>query len=457
MCSVCGRRRPPLPSGLAIAVSAVQSARVTTTDLGLAAREAALAIVETACARRTGLDEALTAPGLGQLEPRERSFARMLALTTLRRRGQIDRALGDRLKRPPPDSVVALLRIGLAQSLFMDTPDHAAVSTTLALAERRKETRAFKGLINGVLRGLLREPPQLAPEHLAPDWLYARWTAAYGSEAPAIAAMIAEEPATDLTPRDQADAPALAAMLEAECLPGGSLRSALRGDIAEWPAYGEGRWWVQDAAAAVPARLLAIQPGESALDLCAAPGGKTLQLAAAGAAVTAVDRSASRLKRLSENLARTGLDAEIVAADVGVWNDQRHFDAVLLDAPCTSTGTFRRHPDVLWATRPADIATLSQVQARLLAAAARRVRPGGRLVYCVCSLEPEEGEAQAELFLKRHPHFQLQPIAAGEGGAPAASVLANGMVRILPHHLAGGADGFFAARFARLHGAATQG
>jgi 16S rRNA (cytosine967-C5)-methyltransferase len=430
---------------------------VTAPEPGLAAREAALAIVEAALARRTGLDEGLSAPGVAGLEPRERSFARMLALTTLRRLGQIDRALAGRLQRPPPEAVTALLRIGLAQALFMDTPDHAAVATTLSLAERRKETRAFKGLINGVLRGLLREPPVLEPEQLAPDWLYARWRAAYGEAARELAAAIAEEPATDLTLRDPADAEALASLLEAEVLPGGSLRTSRRGDVSEWPAYGEGRWWVQDAAAAVPARLLAVQPGETALDLCAAPGGKTLQLAAAGAVVTAVDRSAARLRRLADNLARTGLLAEVVTADIASWTDERQFDAVLLDAPCTSTGTFRRHPDVLWATRPGDIATLAQVQTRLLAAAARRVKPGGRLVYCVCSLELEEGEAQAQLFLKRNRDFELTPIAPGEGGAPMDSVMAGGMLRILPQHLPGGADGFFAARFHRLHREATQG
>jgi 16S rRNA (cytosine967-C5)-methyltransferase len=205
---------------------------------------------------------------------------------------------------------------------------------------------------------------------------------------------------------------------------------------------------VQDASAAVPARLLAVRPGETALDLCAAPGGKTLQLAAAGAKVTALDRSADRLQRLKQNLQRTGLQAEVVAADAAGWADQRRFDAVLLDAPCTATGTFRRHPDVLWATRPGDIAKLSIVQARLLDAAAERVGPAGRLVYCVCSLEPEEGEAQVEAFLARRGGFRLDPVGPGEGGAPACSIC-DGMLRILPHHRDGGTDGFFAARLAR--------
>jgi 16S rRNA (cytosine967-C5)-methyltransferase len=219
--------------------------------------------------------------------------------------------------------------------------------------------------------------------------------------------------------------------------------------VAAWPGFAEGGWWVQDASAAIPARLLGVRPGETALDLCAAPGGKTLQLAAAGAQVTALDRSAARLKRLTENLARTGLSAEVVAADATQWADRRRFDAVLLDAPCSATGTFRRHPDVLWAARPADIVTLSALQARLLDAAAQRVNAGGRLVYCVCSLEPEEGQSQVDAFLVRTPGFALDPIGPGEGGAPDASLTPGGSLRILPHHRPGGTDGFFIARLRR--------
>jgi 16S rRNA (cytosine967-C5)-methyltransferase len=185
------------------------------------------------------------------------------------------------------------------------------------------------------------------------------------------------------------------------------------------------------------------------LDLCAAPGGKTLQLAAAGATVTALDRSAARLTRLSENLARTGLSAEVVCADGADWKDSRDFDAVLLDAPCSATGTFRRHSDVLWAATPADIAKLAGVQARLLDAAARRVRPGGRLVYCVCSLEPEEGEGQIAAFLARTTGFVLDPVRPGDGDAPSASLRPDGTLRILPHHREGGTDGFYVARLRR--------
>ena len=217
----------------------------------------------------------------------------------------------------------------------------------------------------------------------------------------------------------------------------------------EWPGFAEGRWWVQDAAAAIPARLLAAQPGETALDLCAAPGGKALQLAAAGAKVTAIDRSGQRLGRLADGLARTGLTAEVITADAETWADPRQFDAVLLDAPCSSTGTFRRNPDVLWTLRPPDIARVAEIQSRLLDAAVRRVKPGGRLVYCVCSLETEEGEAQARAFLKRYPEFRTLPAAAGEGAAPAESLTKEGWLRLLPHQMEGGMDGFFVARFVR--------
>jgi 16S rRNA (cytosine967-C5)-methyltransferase len=221
----------------------------------------------------------------------------------------------------------------------------------------------------------------------------------------------------------------------------------LKGEVSAWPGFSDGRWWVQDASAAVPARLLDAQPGQAALDMCAAPGGKTLQLAAAGAEVTALDRSAPRLKRVSENLARTGLSAQVVAADAANWTDKRSFDAILLDAPCSATGTFRRHPDVLWAAKPSDVAGLAAVQSKLLDAAVRRLKPGGRLVYCVCSLETEEGEGQVAAFLSRAPGMTLDPIAEGEGGSPAASLDDDGTLRILPHHAPGGMDGFYVARF----------
>jgi 16S rRNA (cytosine967-C5)-methyltransferase len=416
-----------------------------TADPALRARQAALGLLQSALARRGGLEEALSAGRYLALSPQDRSFARAVAMAALRQLGPIDRALDGRLSREPPPPARDLLRLGLAQAFWLDTPPFAAVDTTVSLAPK-----PLRGLVNGVLRAILREgrPPDTA-ELLAPPWLLARWRAAFGeTEAMAVAAQIAHEPATDLTLRDPTDTQMIAE-LEAQALGDGSLRLVRRGDVATWPGYAEGRWWVQDRAAALPARLLHARAGETALDLCAAPGGKTLQLAAAGARVTALDQSAGRLRRVTAGLARTGLAAETQAADAAVWPDPREFDAVLLDAPCTATGTFRRHPDVLWNGRPGDIPALVQVQDRLLASAARRVTPGGRLVYSVCSLEPEEGEAQVRGFLAAHPDFALDPVAPGEGGAPAASRSPEGWLRVLPHHGEGGLDGFFIARFRR--------
>ncbi|HJV41539.1 RsmB/NOP family class I SAM-dependent RNA methyltransferase [Caulobacter sp.] len=419
---------------------------------GLPAREAALTLIDAALSRRGGIDEAASANGFRFLEPRERAFARALAMAVLRHLGPIDRALAAKLQKAPPDRVMHILRLGAAQAFHLEVPAFAAVATSVELAGANKASRPFKGLVNAVLRGLLRDaPPSEDPTLLAPPWLYSRWTAAFGeATARQVAAEIANEPATDLSLKPSADATALAEALEAEILDGGSLRVRRKGDVAGWPGFEDGTWWVQDAAAAVPARLLDAKPGEAVLDLCAAPGGKTLQLAATGAEVVAVDRSAARLKRVSENLARTSLSAEVVAADAAAWDDARTFDAILLDAPCSATGTFRRHPDVLWAARPGDVASLAAVQARILDSAAGRLKPQGRLVYCVCSLEPEEGEAQVEAFLARRPDMALDPIAADEApaaGFPPASLTARGTLRLLPHQRDGGQDGFFAARF----------
>lgn len=416
----------------------------------LAARAAALDLLTAALDRRGGLEEAMAGGPFAGLSPLDRSFARALAMTALRRLGSLDTVLQARVRKAPPDTVVHILRLGAAQLLHMDVPDHAAVDSAVRLAERRAPQ--FKGLVNAVLRGLARErPPEPSPEADVPPWLFSRWRAAYGEAASEIAAALRSEPPTDLTPRDPADVDALAAELEAEPLPGGSLRVRRGGSVAEWPGYDDGRWWVQDAAAAVPVRALAPRPGERILDLCAAPGGKTLQLAASGASVVALDRSAQRLRRVTENLARTRLTAEVVAAVAESWPDKRSFDSVLLDAPCSSTGTFRRNPDVLWALRPGDIAKLVGVQSRLLDAAAERVRPGGRLVYCVCSLEPEEGEAQVAAFLSRRPDFTPTPIDPAPAGAPPQAAAHTGALRLTPAMWAdrGALDGFYIAKLKR--------
>ncbi|WP_298123220.1 RsmB/NOP family class I SAM-dependent RNA methyltransferase [Brevundimonas sp.] len=425
---------------------------MTGAEPGVEARRLAGALLEGALSGRDGLAAVQAGKGFSALPSPDRAFARACAMGALRRLGEIDLALDSRLKTAPPQQVRTLLRIALAQRWVLDVPAFAAVSSAVKLAEREAKTRPYKALVNAVLRGLERDPaPPAPPQANLPDWIAARWTQSWGPEtAAAIAAAVRQEPPTDLSLKPGQDAEALARALEGEVLPGGSVRTRLRGDLTGWPGYADGGWWVQDAAAAVPVRALDPRPGEAVLDLCAAPGGKTLQLAAAGAAVVALDRNAARLRRLQENLTRTGLTAEVVAADAERWDDPRTFDAVLLDAPCTATGTLRRHPEVLHAVRPGDVADLADVQHRLLDAAADRVRPGGRLVYAVCSLEREEGEGQIPAFLRRRPDFRLAAIDPAAVGAPETAAGPQGL-RLHPGQWPdrGGLDGFFLARLDR--------
>jgi len=432
----------------------VEQPRDEAADIGVEARLAAGVLLNAALEGRGGLDAALSFREFAALPGPDRAFARAVAMAALRRLGEIDQILDRRLNKAPPLAVRTILRIALAQTLVLETPAFAAVSTAVKLAERDPKTRPYKNLVNAVLRGIDREGPGLTTaESNLPDWLSARWRATYGEAALAGLALAArEEPATDLSLKPEADAAAVADAVEGEALPGGTVRTGRRGDLAGWPGFEDGNWWVQDAAAAVPARLLAPKAGETVVDFCAAPGGKTLQLAAAGASIVALDRSDKRLDRLRANLARTGLEAEIVATPAEDWDDPRDFDAVLLDAPCTATGTFRRNPEVLRATKPADVAKLADVQHRLLDAAADRVKPGGRLVYCVCSLEREEGETQVIAFLRRNPAFRTAPAVPAEVGAPDEALTPEGWLRILPSMWAerGGVDGFFIARLDRV-------
>jgi 16S rRNA (cytosine967-C5)-methyltransferase len=434
-------------------------------DIGMRARIAALDLVQAAQAKRSGFDEAVANPAFLALSDSERSFARAMALLLLRRLGQIDHVIDKRLKKEPNDEVIDLLRLGLVQIGYMNVPDFAAVSTTVKLAERTNATRPYKGLINAILRGVLRDRaagrnPLTKPDatKLVPDWLFQRWKIAYGEdEARGMALVLTEEPATDLSFKTPEDMARLQKALQGEPLARLAMRSALRGDVRDWPGYDDGVWWVQDASASAPVNLLGDLSGKTAIDLCAAPGGKTLQLLAAGAKVVALDRSKNRLKRIEENLARIGYQAELHMADAEGFEDERRFDVVLLDAPCSATGTYRRQPDVLWATRPADIAKLADVQHRLLDSAADRVAEGGELVYCTCSLEREEGETQVLAFLRRHKDFELlkmTPQDAAAHGVPAACARPEGWLRLLPHQRAGGQDGFFIARLKRL--AASQ-
>ncbi len=422
--------------------------------IGVEARIAAGVLLNAALEKRNGLDEALGYAEVKVLAPADRAFARAVAMAALRQLGEIDQILGRRLQKSPPLAVRTLMRIALAQTLVLGTPDFAAVSTAVKLAERDPKTRPYKNLVNAVLRGVGRDGPgKTSPEANLPDWLAARWRANFGDEALAGLALAArDEPATDLSLKASADAAALADAVDGKVLPGGSVRTDRRGDITGWPGFEDGEWWVQDAAAAVPVRMLGVTAGQTALDLCAAPGGKTLQLAAAGAKVVALDRSAPRLKRLRANLERTNMDAEVVAVPAEDWQDARTFDAVLLDAPCTATGTFRRNPEVLRATRPADVAKLADVQHRLLDVAVTKVKQGGKLVYCTCSLEREEGETQIIAFLRRNPGFRTVVADPKAVGAPDEALTPEGWLRILPSMWRdkGGLDGFFAAWLERI-------
>jgi len=396
-------------------------------------------------------------------DPRDRALANKLATTAIRRHGQLSRLVGEMLaKSVPPDAGLfeAALRIGMTQLLFLgELGDHSAIHLAVETVKSDDKARPFAGLTNGVLRNVQRRRGELLmPDSaLIPDWLSARWREAYGNMAllGMIGALL-DGPVLDLT----------AGPGGGETIKGfggtpviGDTWRVKRpgGPVAELPGYAEGRWWVQDAAAAIPARLLRVEPLHAVADLCAAPGGKTAQLAAAGGTVTAVDNDPIRLARLAGNMARLGLSETVTVAvgDAATFGEAGLYDRVLLDAPCTGTGIFRRHPEVVWQRNPADIADRVKLQKGLLGNAARITAKGGVLVYCVCSLEPEEAEAQAAAFLSGHPGFVPVPVEAGELDGWAAPVSGAGNLRTVPGMRvpgpAGGTlDGFFAARFLRM-------
>jgi 16S rRNA (cytosine967-C5)-methyltransferase len=448
--------RPPRPAATSTVAHAAP---------GLAARRVAVELVERALAGKA-LDAALDAEaghaGLAALPERDRALARAIVGAALRRHGQIADALGRLIARPLPEKAThleAVLTVGAAQILFLDVPDHAAVSLAVTLARGDRRSARWAALVNGVLRRLARERAAILadqdPAALAlPAWLAARWRKIYGDDATRRTAQaILVEPALDLSVK--ADPAGWAERLGGIALPTGSVRLVPHGPVDRLPGFAEGAWWVQDAAAALPARLLGDVAGVRVLDLCAAPGGKTAALAAAGARVTAVDVSALRLRRLEANLARLGLSAEIVVADLLEWQPAEAFPAILLDAPCTATGTLRRHPDAGFAKRPEDVAALAGLQARLLARAAGWLAPGGTLVFSTCSLEPEEGPDQVERLLATSAPLARAPIAAAEIGGLAEAITPAGDLRTLPFHLANadprlaGLDGFYAARLVR--------
>ena len=403
-------------------------------------------------------DEAFAShPALERLAARDRAFARILVTTVLRRLGQIDAIVLPHLRfRPRSRTVLDMLRLGAAQLLFLGTPAHAAVGETVRLATTAHAREA--PLLNAVLRkvalsGAAMLGAQDAARLNTPAWLLGSWEAAYGAAAAAaIAAAHLGEPPLDLSIK--AEPERWAGELGAELLPTGTLRRRGGGIVETLPGFEEGAWWVQDAAAALPARLFRQLRGRRVLDLGAAPGGKTAQLRVAGAEVTALERSPRRAQFLAGNLARLGLEAEIVVADANLWRPETPFDAVLLDAPCTATGTIRRHPDIPRLKSPADVLRLAEVQDRLLLSALELARPGGTIVYAVCSLQPEEGSQRIGAALDRGLPLVRDPITRAELVGLAVDLTPDGDVRTLPSHLAaqGGIDGFFIARLRRTAG-----
>ncbi len=404
-------------------------------------REIAFDLLTAVLDRRRPLEEALDAAGLA--EPRDRAAAHRLAAAVLRRLGSLDAVLEPFLTRAPPDGVKHVLRLGAAGLLLLATPPHAAVGTAVALARSRR-LAPFAGLVNAVLRRVSDAGPAAldgldGPRLDTPPWLWASW----GADARAIAEAHGHEAPLDLSLRPGAELPPGGTLL-----PTGSVRLPAGTRVQDLPGFDTGAFWVQDAAAALPAALLHAKPGERIADLCAAPGGKTAQLAATGAHVTAVERDTSRLRRLHENLARLQLEVDVVQADAASWTPPALFDAVLLDAPCSATGTIRRHPDVARLKRPRDVAEMAAGQDRLLAAATALVRPGGRLIYAVCSLQPEEGPGRvADL-----PGLRPDPFTAAELAGIPAALTTQGTLRTHPGLWSdwGGVDGFFAARFTRV-------
>ena len=427
------------------------------------ARHVALDLLGAVLGRERPLDEAIDdSSAMTQLSLRDRAFARLLVATVLRRLGQIDALIADCLANPLPPraaQVHDVLRLGVAQLLFLHTPPHAAVATSVDLAQSRGFP-AHKGLVNAVLRRLSVEGPGRVAGHDAallntPVWLWQSWSRHYGEDVTrAIATAHLREAPLDLTLRTNATE--WSESLGATKLPTGTLRRAGGGAVSTLPGYGEGAWWVQDAAAALPARLFGNVAGLQVVDLCAAPGGKTAQLADAGAFVTAIDRSGRRLDRLVANLKRLSLPAAAVAADALTWRPERPVDAVLLDAPCSATGAIRRHPDVPHLKRPTDIARLATIQDKLLHAAVEMLRPGGTLIYCTCSLEAEEGPQRIDALLRSGAPVERRPIGAEEIDMPADWLTADGDLRTLPFHLAeyDGIDGFYGARLVKFAEAA---
>ena len=423
----------------------VAQSRRPAEPIGTATRRASLRLLDAVLRRGEALEAALPAATRAIHGP-DRALAHAIAAETLRRLPDLDALIDDATRQRLPDDAKArmALRIALAQALSLGTPPHAAIATILPLVDGGP-----KRLVHGVFGAVMRGGAHLPDVPTLPGEVAARWTAAWGEAVVGgIARAIAAPPPLDLTLRDPAKTEEWAAQLGGDSLLPGHLRLREREAVADLPGYAEGAWWVQDIAASLPARLLGPGPG-SVVDVCAAPGGKTLQLAAAGWQVTALDIAAPRLERFAANLARTGLHAETICADALAWNPPAPLDAVLLDAPCSASGIVRRHPDVMYRARPDIVAEMAGLQRQLLARAADWVRPGGRLVYATCSLEPAEGEKQVAALLAARDDYTVAPIATPL--PPGIVPSAEGWLRLTPALLPdqGGCDGFFMASLVR--------
>ena len=403
-------------------------------------RRGAFALIAGVLDKHVSLDAGLA--GLHGMAPRDRAAAHRIAAAVLRHLGTLDAVLDLFLGKAPPLPVRHVLRIGAAQVLYLGAPAHAAVNTTVDLT-RTQGLSKFSGLANAVMRKLAGASTGMLaqfdmPRLDTPAWLWASW----GETARAIAMAHQHEAPLDLTLVPGRTPPA-----GGMTLPTASVRFPASTDVTALPGFALGDFWVQDAAAALPARLLRVRPGEPVLDLCAAPGGKTMQLAAMGGQVTALDKDKARLTRLRENLTRTGLAAEIIAADAAIYRPDEKFPAILLDAPCSATGTIRRHPDIPHLRRPKDIDALTALQDQLLDAASSMLAPGGRLVYAVCSLQPAEGQKRIDAAISRLG-LRLDPFEPGELAGLAEVITGEGNLRTHPGFWPewGGMDGFFAAR-----------
>lgn len=422
---------------------------------GLPSRRIAARALQAVLADHLALDVAIAnTPGADGLDPRDRAFARLLAATTLRRLGQIDGALSAYLTTAPSPYVNCVLRTGAAQLLFLDTPPHAAISSAVDLLKKSGKTRKASGMVNAVLRRLADAGPKAIAAHPPkvnlPMWLQKSWSKAYGRAAVGKMAMaLTQAPPLDLTVKS--DPEGWAARLGGVVLPTGTVRLPKIGDITALEGFAEGEWWAQDVSAAVPVKTLGDIKGARVLDMCAAPGGKLLQLAAAGADVTGLDKSADRLARVQDNLDRTQLSATLIAVQAQQYQTEDLFDIVVLDAPCSATGIYRRNPDVIHNKSQNDVTALAKVQRTLLRAAAKRVKPGGTLLYCTCSLQAEEGELQIPHFFKNRSDFRLNPILTTKVLNVPEAISPEGYWRSLPYFMEdmGGMDGFFIARLVR--------